>query len=206
MLFAFLLVFAVCIDSFATSLSYGISRIKIPVFSAVIISAVGTSVLGISILSAKALSTYIDNNVCITLSVILLFFLGVTNLFQNSIKAYLRKHKGNKKVSFSFADISFFINIILEEATADFDNSKTLSSREAFMLAIALSIDSLATGFSAGLSAGNIVPIILLCFIIGLLSVMAGGIIGERLSKAINVNMGWLSGVILIILALIKFM
>lgn len=206
MLSAFLLVIAVCIDAFATSVTYGMGKIKIPVTSAVIISGIGTGFLAVSILFARILSNFINPQVCTLLSVILLIILGVTNLFQNSIKAYLRKNKGKKNVSFSFSNISFIIDIILDETKADVDNSKVLSPKESLMLAIALSIDSIATGFSAGLCVASVWETIALSFIIGFTCVKTGCIIGERISRSIKLDLAWLSGVILIILAVIKLL
>lgn len=204
MLSALLLVLAVCIDAFATSVSYGMGKIKIPFFSALIISLIGTSFLAFSIICAKILSNFINPHTCVTLSVILLIILGITNLFQNSLKSFLRKHKGKKNVSFSLFDISFVIDIFLDETKADIDNSKTLSPKEALALAIALSLDSLASGFSAGLSVKHFWEPVVLSLIIGVFAVIIGSIIGRRISRKTDINLSWISGVVLISLAIIK--
>lgn len=204
MLSALLLVLAVCIDAFATSVSYGMGKIKIPFFSALIISLIGTSFLAFSIFSARILSSFINPQTCVILSVILLIFLGITNLFQNSLKSFLRKHKGQKNVSFSLFDISFVIEIFLDETKADIDNSKTLSPKEALALAIALSLDSLASGFSAGLSVKHFWEPVVLSLIIGVFAVIIGSIIGRRISRKTDINLSWISGVVLISLAIIK--
>jgi putative sporulation protein YtaF len=204
MLSALLLVLAVCIDAFATSVSYGMGKIKIPFFSALIISLIGTSFLAFSIFCARILSSFINPQTCVILSVILLIFLGITNLFQNSLKSFLRKHKGQKNVSFSLFDISFVIEIFLDETKADIDNSKTLSPKEALALAIALSLDSLASGFSAGLSVKHFWEPVVLSLIIGVFAVIIGSIIGRRISRKTDINLSWISGVVLISLAIIK--
>ncbi len=203
MLAAFLLVIAICIDAFTTSITYGIGGIKIPTISALIISFMGTVFLTVSLFFAKVISGYISPQLCITLSVSLLILIGVTNLFQNTIKAYLRKNK-KKNVRFSLFNISFVIDIFLDETKADIDNSKTLSAMEALMLGFALSVDSLATGFCAGLSVVSIPEAIALCFLIGFLAVSLGCFIGEKVSKRTKVDLSWLSGVTLIILAVSK--
>lgn len=206
MLPALLLVIAVCIDAFATSISYGISKIKIPFISALIISITGTGFLACSLFFARILSEFINPQVCIIVSVTLLIALGVINLFQNTIKSYLKKHKGRKNVSFSLFDVSFVIDIILDDTKADADNSKHLSSCEAFGLAIALSIDSLATGFSVGLSIQNILVPIALSLAVGLLAIIVGCMIGQRISRKTSVNLSWISGVMLIVLAVSKLL
>lgn len=204
MILAFLLVIAVCIDAFATSVTYGIRKISIPVFSAIVISSIGTTFLGISLYLAGLVQKFIPASLCMTLSVILLIFLGVVSLFQSTIKSYLKKHKGQKNMRFSLFDISFVVEIMFDETKADADNSKVLSAKEALLLAVALSVDSLATGFSAGLAAPNFSGIVLLCLVIGFISVRIGCVIGKKISEKSNLNLSWTSGVVLILLALTK--
>lgn len=205
MLSALLLVIALCVDAFATSITYGIGKISIPFSSALVISFIGTTFLGVSLLFAKIIQQFISADTCLILSVGLLLFIGVTSLFQSTIKSYLRKHKGQKNVKFSLFDISFVVDIFIDETKADADNSKVLSAKEAIMLAFALSIDSLATGFSAGLAVNNVLGILILCFVMGIFSVKLGCLIGERISKKSKVDLSWTSGFILIVLALQKF-
>lgn len=204
MLPALLLVIAVCIDAFATSITYGIGKIKIPFTSALIISITGTSFLACSLFFARVLSGFINPKTCLIISATLLISFGVINLFQNTIKSYLRKHKGRKNVRFSLFDVSFVIDIFLDDTKADADNSKHLSSGEALALAIALSIDSLATGFSAGLSINNFWIPVVLSLVIGLIAITSGCMIGQRISRKSSINLSWISGVALIVLALSK--
>lgn len=206
MLQIILLVIAVCIDAFAVSLTYGMGNIKIPVFSALIISAVGTVFLSVSVFLASLVASAIDKKTCIVLSMSLLILLGVINIFQNSIKAYLRRHKGKKNVSFSLFDISFVVEIFFDETKADWDNSKSLSAKEALVLAIPLSIDSLASGFSAGLGMTSLWGIVILSFIAGLLLILLGSFIGRRISRKTKLNLSWISGVALIILGLTRLL
>ncbi len=199
-----LLVLAVCIDAFAMSLTYGMGKIKIPFYSAIIISAIGTLFLSLSVFLAVVVASFIDAKTCSILSVSLLMILGVTNIFQNTIKAYLKKHKGKKNVSFSIFDISFVVEIFFDQTKADKDNSKTLSASEAIVLAIPLSVDSIASGFSAGLSVTSIWGVVAMSFFVGVLAIVFGSIIGTKISRKTDLNLSWISGVALIILAIFK--
>lgn len=204
MLMSFLLVIALCTDAFATAITYGISKIKIPFSSALIISLIGTVFLAVSLFLSGLLMKAIPRELCVTLSAALLFFIGTISIFQNSIKAYLKKHCGAAKVSFSLFSISFAVSIFIDEKCADADNSKSLSPKEAVMLAFALSVDSVASGFSAGLSLENRLLTIIMCLIICLLCVFLGSAIGQRISKNITLNLGWLSGFVLMSIAVMK--
>ena len=86
----------------------------------------------------------------------------------------------------------------------DYDNSKLLSAKEAFYLAIALSLDSLAVGFGSGLGYVNYAQVIILCFLVGIVCLRVGSQLGRHFANIMNVNLSWLSGVLLIILAFIR--
>ena len=86
----------------------------------------------------------------------------------------------------------------------DFDNSKSLNSKEAFYLALALSLDSLAVGFGSSLCSISYVQTLTLCFIIGVLCVFFGMVLGNKFSEKFHIELSWLSGLLLIILAVIR--
>lgn len=204
MLSVILLVLAISIDAFAVSVTYGIRHIRIPFVSALIISFVGTFFLFISLSFANLITKYISDQVCVSLSIILLVLIAFASLFESTIKAYLKAHKGQKNVSFSLSEISFAIDIFLDETKADKDNSKSLSPKEAVLLAVALSVDSLASGFSAGLTNGYFALQLILCFIATIIFCLGGRKLGERISDRSSVDISWVSGILLLCLAMIK--
>ena len=110
----------------------------------------------------------------------------------------------DKPLTFKIFDFKFVLQIYADEIKADYDNSKLLSAKEAFYLAIALSLDSLAVGFGSGLGYVNYAQVIILCFLVGIVSLLLGSQLGRRFANIINVNLSWISGVLLIILAFIR--
>ena len=199
-----LLVSALCMDSFVASLSYGTSKIKIPFSSAIIISSVGTIFLAVSLYLAKFISGILSVQTCKAISVTVLLILGITTLFNNLIKQKLKANEGKQRVKFKYSGIKFVISIYLDETVCDMDNSKTLSAKEALFLGLALSIDSLVTGFSAGLGITNRIATILLCFGLGLCVVIIGCKIGRKIVSKKDVELSWVSGLVLIGLAVTK--
>ena len=81
----------------------------------------------------------------------------------------------------------------------DADDSKTISVGEAAALAIALSLDGLAVGFGAALGNANSIAVILCTFVIGAAAVWLGGFLGLKIAGKLQVS--WISGVLLILLA-----
>ena len=136
----------------------------------------------------------------------MLMLIGISGLFQGMFKSYLRSKKKYtiQNLNFKIGSIKFVFDVYLEETLADLDKSKVLSAGEAVYLAIALSIDSMATGLGSGLFTINYVQIIILSIVIGFLAVILGCKIGQPFSKVTNKDVSWLSGAFLIILALLR--
>jgi putative sporulation protein YtaF len=121
--------------------------------------------------------------------------------FKNLIKRYYDK---GSPLTFKIFDFKFILQIYADEIKADLDESKILSPKEAFFLAVALSLDSLTVGFGCSLGSVNYLATVLLSFLVGALLLVLGGYVGKKISKNYNLNLSWLSGVLLIILAFIR--
>ncbi|MBQ3566139.1 MAG: sporulation membrane protein YtaF [Oscillospiraceae bacterium] len=197
------LVLAMITDTFFVSLSYAGEKIKIPVMSAVVISFVSSCVLAVSLFFSKSVSNFFPQEYCRIIGAVTLGLIGAVQLCQSSLKAVLKKHSGNGKVSFSCFDIGFVISVYLDETKADSDCSKVLSTKESLALALALSVDSLSGGIAAGISGSNIIGTALMSFLLGLFAVAVGGILGNRIKKG-NRDFSWISGIFLVGLAVIK--
>ena len=117
-------------------------------------------------------------------------------------KTFLR-NKSRKNLSFSISGVGFVVSVFLDETKADTDKSKTLSPREALTLAIALSADSLGSGFGAGLAGAGILPVCIMSFGAGLAAVAAGAKAGAVTGKK-RPGISWISGILLIILAVMN--
>jgi putative sporulation protein YtaF len=195
MLKILLLVTAVSADSFAASIGFGSAKIKIPFKSALVISIIGTVSLSLSVLFADVIGLFLSAAACRWVSFCLLMLLGIYNLSHDSIKNEIKKHKKDK---------SFAVNLYLDETAADKDNSKSLSAGEAVALAVALSADSIVTGVSAGLTKVNIFVLSLTSLIFGIMSIILGCLIGQRLSLKKTMDFGFMCGGILIVLAFLQ--
>lgn len=204
MLDAILLVFAICMDAFIVSVAYGTQNIRIPRKSIIIIAFFGTFFLGISCYLAQLIQMFVSPKVCTMISFIILLMIGIISLFQNQMKRYLQHHT-EEKWKFRFKEISFVIDVYIDETKADLDKSNDLNAKEAIYLGIALSIDSLASGIAFGMSIVNPQELLLISFVMGICMISVGHMIGRRLSNKLKVDISWLSGVILIVLAFMRF-
>ena len=189
-----LLIIAVCTDGFAAAIGIGSAGIKIPFRSSLIISFIGTLFLSCSVAFAEVIRIAVPENLCRIISFVLLLSLGLFNLFQNFFKDILKRRNVKKDNPAA---------LFFDGTAADVDNSKSISPREALTLSVALSADSLVTGVSAGLGKMSLPLLSAGVFLTGLISITAGCHLGRKIVSSLNVNLGWLCGAVLIILAFI---
>lgn len=190
MLEVLLLVLSVSIDSFIASISYGSSKIKIPLISALIVDIISSAMLGFSLIVGSFLQNLISINIAKIISFIILFFLGLYRLFEGILKSYINnKTKNSPELKFKLFDFNFVLQVYADEIKADFDKSKVLSYKEAVYLSIALSLDSLAVGFGSSLMLINYIQVFIISLIIGLIAILLGSLIGKKLVESTNLNL-----------------
>src|SRR5699024_6737549 len=185
-------------------MAYGTNGIRIPFESIIIIDLVCAFFLSISLFLGNFLGKILPQNITIIISFLILISIGIYYLFESFIKNYLKKKKNKNKLKLKLFNISFIIEIYIDETKADIDNSKTLNSKEALYLALALSLDSVAIGFGSGLININFIYIIFLSLIMDLIAIWSGLLLGRIFVEKSKLDLSWLAGVILIVLAILK--
>lgn len=200
-----LLVVALSLDAFVASIAYGTNKIKIPFLSTIIINITCSFFLIFSLFLGRQVSKILPKEVTIIMSFTILMGMGIYYLFEGIIKTYLKKKSDEvKKVRIKLFQIWFIIDIYVDETKADLNLSKDLSSKEALFLATALSLDSIAVGFGSSLVNINYLLVVALSIVVGMFAVRVGLYIGNKLVNKTKINLSWFTGIILIILALLK--
>jgi len=208
LLSSLLLVSALCLDALVAAFGYGANKIKIPFHSVLIINIICSAFLAASLFAGKAVSGFLSPTACKYICFSLLLLIGLIKLCDSFIKGYIRKKKTvSKSIRFKFFSLKFILNIYADPETADADMSKTLSMGEAAALAVALSIDSLAVGLGIGFEGANhwiYAVMVALSLVTGVAAVIFGCFLGKKIAQKTPLNLSWLSGVILIGLAVSK--
>lgn len=200
-----LLVLALSLDAFVASMAYGTNKIKIPFLSLVIINIVCSSFLASAMFFGSQIKKFLPESITLTLSFAILFLLGVYYLLESIIKSYLKKRfDTSEKVRIKLFDIWLIIDIYVDGTKADINESKILDSKEALYLAVALSLDSLAVGFGSSLGNIDYLQVIALSLVVGIISIWSGIFFGKKIVEKTNINLSWLSGIMLIILGILK--
>ena len=203
MISSLLLIVALSFDTFLVSMTYGLNDIRYSRYTMLILSGVGTLFLFSSLFFAQMIQSFIDERVAIMISGVLLLSLGTLSLAQSFIKSLLTKLK-KQTICLKIKNLKLLLEIVDDGKKADIDASNTLSISESFLLSIALSMDSLASGFAYGLSVKPTLLLLIMNFVSCLGFVSFGSIIGRKMKNKITYNLSWLSGVFLILIALLK--
>lgn len=202
---AIVLALSCSLDAFAAAFAYGSNRIRIPMFSNQIINLICSSILGISLWIGVFVRQYLPAWLAIGISFTILLILGAVKLLDSVTKAIIRKHSNiSRELKFSVFNFKFILQLYADPEAADVDASRVISPKEAAVLAISLSLDGMAIGFGAALGDINVLAAILASLITNMAAVTFGSIVGNKIARKLNFNLSWLSGAILIILAIIK--
>ncbi len=205
---AFFLNIALSIDTLMSGFAYGTNKIKIPKISMLIINLTCSIVLMVALFFGSFINNYINEEFSLGICVSILILLGLVKFLDGIIKQVINMRNGiNKNIKFSFFSVKMTLNLYAKPEEADFDKSKNLSYKEAFAIAIALSLDSITIGFGRGMGETNVWQILVitaLSFILGFIALIIGVKIGNKIANKTNMNLSWISGLLLIIIAIYK--
>ena len=204
---AWMLVLALGIDAFVCSFSYGASKIKIPFKSVLVINIVCVSLLAIGLFLGVIINSFLSADIAGWIAFIILFGLGISKIFDSTIKRVIRKYNGiDKDFKFSLFNLSFIFKIYADPEEADVDQSKELTPKEAMPLAVAIGLDGLSVGIGIGIAMINPFLILGLSRISDTIAIMLGAYLGNKLAQKTNWDLSWLSGVILILIAILEIL
>ena len=198
---------SISVDAMAASFAYGCKKIKIPILSLVIINLICTTVIGLSFLFGMALVRHIPEWLATGVSFSILLIIGIVKLFDSITKSVIRKYtQFSKEIKLSVFNFKLVMHLYADPEAADVDVSKSISPREAVVLAVSLSLDGLAVGLGAAMIGINGWVLVLFTLISGFVALFMGCWLGNKAADKLRFNISWLAGVILIGLAFMQLL
>ena len=199
---AILLAALVSVDAFAAAFAYGCKKTKMPPSSICVINLICVSVIATSFWLGAALLPHIPQWLADVLAFAILFAIGLTKLFDSLIKSIIRKYvRTDRRIELSMFNFKFILRIYADPEAADVDISKTITLKEAAVLALALSLDGFAVGFGAALAGINGWLVVMFTFGLGFTALFLGGLLGQKAAHKLRLDISWLAGLVLIALA-----
>ncbi|WP_310832481.1 sporulation membrane protein YtaF [Paenibacillus pedocola] len=176
-----LLAFALSLDGFGVGITYGLRKMKIPLLSILIISLCSGIVICVSMQVGVLLAKVVSPDAASMIGAVILVLMGCWSLIQMLMQKE-REHSPqgpeaqpdpsneesvkpaedwlHKSAVFSLElrHLGVVIQILRTPSSADMDDSGSISSMEAVILGIALSLDAFGAGLGAALLGFSPVP------------------------------------------------
>jgi putative sporulation protein YtaF len=166
-----------------------------------------TATTGLSFLAGAGLSSFISGNAAIGISFVILLVIGMAKLLDSVTKSIIRRHTAlSKEIKLSLLNFKFILHVYADPESADIDVSKSISTREAVVLAVSLSLDGFAVGLGAALLGLNGWTVVSFSLLANALALWLGGALGNKAARNLKFNVSWLAGVLLIVLAFTRFL
>jgi len=224
---AILLALSSNLDNIGVGASYGIRRISLPLFSNLIVAIVSTAGTIISMCMGDLVAKYIPLHVANIIGSSIIAGTGAWVILQSwvspndasttrsasmqiSASASLKNEnlpsRAKKILELHIKSLGIFIQILREPWTADMDFSRKIEGKEALLLAFALTINNLASGFGGGIVGINIPFTATMVFVFSLITLAYSVKFGHQyLSRWLGKWASIIAGLILIAIGIYEF-
>lgn len=191
--------FTANIDNFTVGISYGLKKIKIDIYSNLIIGLITGVGTFFSMSLGLVFKNYIGGSISTVIGGIILITIGLYFIWDGHPK----KNKAREIVKSDNDNFTSYFKLLESPEKADKDKSGHIDKKEAIALALALSLNNIGLGIGASISGLNILIVTIFTFIFSLLTITFGYIFGDSyLSKILGKYASMVSGLIIIILGL----
>lgn len=194
---------AVSIDSLSAGFAYGTSRVRVKPLATVFLSFIPSITITLMTRIGSLIFSLFPTWLFSTLSFLLLFFLGCEKLIESLIRHLAARYPdiiGNWACKIKQLNIIFTIYFSPEDANKQ--DTQVLSAKEAFFLSLALSLDSIFASMAFSYQVPSLMVFFLSAVIFHFLLFISGLFIGSLVSKKFSMDLSWLSGLFLLLLAL----
>lgn len=197
-----LFLLAVSLDSLTAGFSYGTVRVHIKALSFLILACVPALFITAAGRIGEIVGSLLPSGILPILSFFMLAAIGIAKLFESLVRIIAKKHPsliGNWGCQIKQINIIFTVYFSPEEANRT--DVQVLSAREALLLSLALSLDSVLVGMAFPAADISQIALFLSASLFNLLLFIVGCLSGRLLSRALRIDLSWLSGLCLLLLA-----
>ena len=194
---------AVTLDSLTAGLTYGTRKVRIQPLSYLILICIPALFITAANQLGTLLACLLPPQVLPWISFLLLFLLGISKIIESLIRRLAAKHPSlTRNWGCKIKQINIIFTIYLSPEYANGEDLQILSAKEALLLSLALSLDSILVGMAFTTEAVSWVFLFLLAVLFNLLFFLIGYLAGHVLCHLFHVDLSWLSGLLLLLLAL----
>ena len=199
----FLFMLAVSVDSLSAGFAYGTSRVKIKPLAAVFLVFIPSATITLMTEIGSFIFSLFPSWLFSTFSFLLLFILGCEKMAESLIRHLAAKYPNIiENWACKIKQLNIIFTIYFSPEDANKQDIQVLSSKEAFFLSLALSLDSVFASMAFSCQVPSLVIVFLLAVIFHFLLFLSGFLLGVLVSKKFPIDLSWLSGLFLLLLSL----
>lgn len=165
-------------DNIGVRIAYSIRGIRINTLKNLWISVITFFISSLSALVGTGITGIVSKQLSSVISMVLLTVIGIWIILEQYIKKGEKQNEQDEK-----ENRNSILNILRKPEYADMDRSKTIDFKEATMLGIALSINNIGGGLSAGMIGLNEFLVGFMSAVISFLALWTGNYITGFLSR-----------------------
>ena len=194
---------AVSIDSLTAGLTYGTQRVHIKPLSYLILICVPAAFITTANRIGSYIFLFLPASALPILSFTLLSLIGLSKLSESLIRLIAHRHPSlTRNWGWKIKQIHIIFTVYLSPEDANRDDLQILSPKEALLLSLALSLDSVLAGMAFTTGPIPVIVLFMLAAAFNLLLFSAGYGVGHLISAVLRIDLSWLCGLFLIMLAL----
>lgn len=198
-----LFMFAVSVDSLTAGFAYGTSRVRIRPLAGLFLVIIPSLTITLMTQLGSFIFSLFPAQLFSTLSFLLLFFLGCEKLMESLIRHLAGKYPNIvSNWACRIKQINIIFTIYFSPEDANKQDTQVLSAKEALFLSLALSLDSILASMAFSYKAPSPIVFFLSAVLFHFLLFLSGFLLGSLVSKKFSIDLSWLSGLFLLLLAL----
>lgn len=198
----FLFLTAVSIDSLTAGLTYGAGRVHIKPPAYFILTGIPAAFVAAANRISSHIALLFPPSVLPVLSFILLALIGLSKLSETLIRRLARRRPSlRRNWGCRIKQIHIVFTVYLSPEDANKDDLQVLSPKEALLLSLALSLDSVLAGMAFSAGPLSFAAIFCPAALFNLLFFSAGYGFGHLVSAVLHIDLSWISGLFLLLLA-----
>lgn len=206
-----LLAVSLSMDALGIGVSYGLRNMSVKILPKIIISFISLLFTAVAIGIGNIIVLFLPDYIAKIVGSAMLIVLGAVIIIQTLLKDKKQVKKNNdvkKSLSFNIKPIGIIIKIVRYQNPCDIKETSNMGLKESIYMGIALSIDSFGAGISSAVSGINNFFVPIMVGICQFIFLSFGIFCGKKLSSFNKIDSKvfmFLSGILLIILAIVRF-
>jgi putative sporulation protein YtaF len=208
-------------DSFAVAVTYGIKQVRITILTSLLIAIVSSAGIFVSMSVGQIISGYLSHSIASRLGSGVLIWFGLLRIWQTLRQERKRRKIDRYKQQQNFSVSSFFYKAQLRKVRDNkidknqIDKSsnklsnpvRSLGIKQSIQLAFSLTIDNIIGGIGAGISGLNIILTTGLNFMMAVIAIFSGTILGGKITeKTTKLWSGLLSSALIISIGIYEYL